>query len=559
MTFDSGANLAPVVTGSITLFFETTLTSERIAAAEASGGWSNELLYERFTSHLPAKQDDALVVDLNGTMTWGEASKAIDQLSRGLLELGVRRGDVVQVQLPNRREFLLSVLAVERIGAAVNPVAPIFRHNELTVMSELAQPSVVITTDDYRGFDLSAMHLELVEQCPWVNHVVVAPTQPGDSVAADAWSWDAVLEAGEKSDWTDQALGLLRPSPNDVCEVIFTSGTTGQPKGVMHTQNTINVAADVWLERVAPGCVVFHMASTLAHQTGYLYGIRAPISAGGQVIFQEVWDGAEFARLIEQHRIQATMGATPFLSDLLNAQSVEQADLSSFRSFVCAGAAIPLPLLEQAKSELPCTVLPGWGMTETGLSTIGDPGDEFEKLTTDGSIVEGNEVRVVNDAGSPVDSGVEGDLQFRGTEAFVGYIQGRELTDSCWRDGWFDTGDRATIDSDGYLKISGRTKDIVIRGGENIPVKEVEDVLLRHPMVGNVAVVGLPHERLGEIGCAVVLTDGDQDPTLKDLTDFLNEYKVTRQFWPERLEIVDEFPMTPSGKVQKYKLRQRLG
>ena len=154
----------------------------------------------------------------------------------------------------------------------------------------------------------------------------------------------------------------------------------------------------------------------------------------------------------------------------------------------------------------------------------------------------------------PLEAGVEGDLQFRGSLTFIGYVQGRELTDSCFFDGWFDTGDRAILDSDGYVSISGRTKDIVIRGGENIPVKEVEDVLLRHPKVANVVVVAQLHERLGEVGCAVVLAEGEP-PTLAELTDFLDQQNVTKQFWPEDLRVVDHFPLTPSGKIQKYHLR----
>ncbi|MFB0902066.1 MAG: AMP-binding protein, partial [Acidimicrobiales bacterium] len=233
-----------------------------------------------------------------------------------------------------------------------------------------------------------------------------------------------LLVAGTGSSLHDQALDLMRPGVNDVCEVIFTSGTTGQPKGVMHTQNTLNATCDLWLERVAPDCSVFHMASTLAHQTGYLYGVRAPITAGGCIVYQEVWDPVEFAQQIETHRIEASMGATPFLADLLDVEGLADRDLSSFKAFVCAGAAIPLPVLERARDELPCTVLPGWGMSETGLSTIGQRHDTFDKLSTDGLILPENEVRVVDEAGTPVHAGIDGDLQFRGSEAFVGYVQG---------------------------------------------------------------------------------------------------------------------------------------
>ena len=539
-------------------YFETTLTKARIDAMAASGDWPNDLLIDRFRANVDGRADQPLVIDAAGTLTWGATATEVDRLARGLLEVGIRPGHVVQLQLPNRREFLLSVLAAERIGAVVNPVAPIFRTNEVSVMSQLARPTVVITVDDYRGFALGAMHRELRESAPWVEELIVVTDETAtDTPPADALCWSDLLAAGDASGLADVTLDLLRPSPNDVCEVMFTSGTTGQPKGVMHTQNTINAAADLWLERVAADCSVFHMGSTLAHQTGYLFGIRAPITAGGRIVYQEVWDAAEFAALIEREGIEASMGATPFLGDLLAVDGLDARDLSSFKVFVCAGAAIPLPVLERARDRLPCTVMPGWGMTETALTTTGRRDDPFEKRATDGSAFRGNEVRIVDEAALPVPAGVEGDLQFRGSLGFVGYIQGRELTDSCFRDGWFDTGDRAIMDADGYIKISGRTKDIIIRGGENVPVKEIEDVVLRHPAVTGVALIAKPHDRLGEVGCAVITVNGPGPaPSLAELTRFLDEQGVTKQFWPEELAVVDGFPMTPSGKIQKFQLRE---
>lgn len=538
------------------VFFETTLTRAQIDEMTTAGHWTDEHLVDRFAAGVSEHGDEPLIIDEHGIVSWAEAAALVDQLCAGLIANGIRRGDVIQLQLPNRREFPLLVLATERVGAVINPIAPIFRTNEVTVMSQLARPKMVVAVDGFRGFALAKMHAEIREQSPWVDQLVVI--ESGDyPMPADAMSFDALLASGEASQLTPRELELVRPSANDVCEVIFTSGTTGQPKGVMHTQNTLNAAADLWLDRVAPDCSVFHMASTLAHQTGYLYGVRAPIFAGGSVVYQEVWDPAEFARLIESNKIEASMGATPFLADLMAVDGLAERDLSSFKAFVCAGATIPQPVLEAARSALPCTVLPGWGMSETGLSTIACRDDPFEKLSTDGLVLPGNEVRVVDADGKPVSAGIEGDLQFRGSETFVGYVQGRELTESCFRDGWFDTGDRAIIDDDGYISISGRTKDIIIRGGENIPVKEVEDAILRHPRVVNVAVIAQPHDRLGEVGCAVILADGSA-PTLEEITTFLDEQSVTKQFWPENLIVVDEFPMTPSGKIQKFQLRALL-
>ncbi len=523
-----------------------------------------------------------VVVDRFGQITWAQLAADVDAVSYGLLELGVRPGEVVQVQLPNWHQFVVAAIAIERIGAVINPVAPIFHHNEVTVMSELARPTVVITATEFRNFELAAMHAELRERCEWVKELVVV----GDESPADAMTWSELLEQGRFSSYDMATLDLLRPSPNDVCEVIFTSGTTGVPKGVMHCPNTLNAAADLMVDVVcagvespwgeqAPDAVVMHMASTLAHQTGFVYGARLPLLSGGQLVLQDVWEPVEFMALVDRHKINMSMGATPFLADVVNSPEVTNYSLASWQRFICGGAAIPKPLLERAEQLLPqCTVATVWGMTECSALTVGRPDDPFEKRLTDGLALPDNEVRVVNDAGESV-VGEIGDLQCRGSLLFLGYIQGRDVTGEYLiapaadtaassdpaRLDWFHTGDRAIIDELGYITISGRTKDIIIRGGENIPVKEVEDVLIRHEAVANVAVVGKPDERLGEVGCAFVIVDksaGGAPPTLADLTEWLREQQVTKQFWPEEVVIVDEFPMTPSGKVQKYRLRDQL-
>ena len=556
-------------------FFETMLEASHIDEWTASGAWSNQLLDERILRWSAELPDSPVITDRFGTMTWGAFGEEVDAVSRGLLELGVRPGMVVQLQLPNWRHFVIAAQACERIGAVVNPVAPIFRHNEVSVMSEFGRPVLVITADSYRGFELGKMHTELRERCHWVTELVIVPSPSPEASAnaepdlpADAMSWQDLVEEGQFSSYDRAAVDLLRPGPNDVCEVMFTSGTTGMPKGVMHTHNILGVPVDVFLDRVcaglephpgagAPQAFVGHMASTLGHQTGYLYGMRLPLHTGGHVVMQDVWDPTEFVGLIEKHRIQLSMGATPFLADVLAVDGLAERDLTSFKRFLCAGAAIPRPVLERAAELLPdCTVMPGWGMTECGLLTVGMPDDPLERRVTDGRAVRDNEVRVVDEAGAPV-LGAEGDLQCQGTSLFAGYMAGREFTAQHWTGGWFDTGDRAIMDADGYISIAGRSKDLVIRGGENVPVKEIEDVLMRHRAVGVAAIVAKPHERLGEIGCAFVQAVGEA-PTLADLTAFLDEQQVTRQFWPEDLVIVDEFPMTPSGKIQKYRLRERF-
>jgi non-ribosomal peptide synthetase component E (peptide arylation enzyme) len=300
---------------------------------------------------------------------------------------------------------------------------------------------------------------------------------------------------------------------------------------------------------------VILMASTVGHQTGYLYGYCASLLLGATTVWMDVWNVEEAARLIEAEGVTATMGATPFLRDLTYTEA--RRDLRSLRLFISAGAPIPRALVRDARARLGCVVSAGWGMTENGLVTCNGLRDPEEKIFgSDGLPVPGMELLVVDGDGAPAPAGTEGDLLARGAAQFVGYFQRPQFTaDAHTADGWFRTGDRATIDRDGYLAITGRTKDVIIRGGENIPVVEVENLLYTHPKIAGVAIVAMPDARLGERACAVVVPREGQTLTLTEIVRFLEQHQLARQKFPERLELVSEFPTTPSGKIQKYKLR----
>lgn len=535
--------------------FETTLTSELVRDRSESGVWKDRILGEVLRSTAASRPGDLAVVDVRGRVTYGELAASVDDVAVGLLELGVRHGDVVAVQMPNWSEFIVAAFALERIGAVINPIAPIFRQHELRTMFRLAQPKVAIVPAVFRGFDYASMLAALVPETPSLRSVVVVDGIEGQGDI----SWAGLVALGRASEIDRRSLDLLTPDPNDVYEIIFTSGTTGEPKGVMHTHNTLWSANQAMIDTQAfTSSDVFHMASTFAHQTGLLFGVRLFIQTGGAGVFQDIWDAGAFADLIEQERITSSAGAAPFLADVLRVEGLDDRDLSSWRVFGCFGAPIPLPLLEEAAHRLPCRVMPGWGMSEVGLVTSTSPSDPDDSvMTTDGKPLPQMAVRVVDDDGNEADPGVEGDLLCKGCGEFVGYVQGRAFTEACYAaDGWFSTGDRARMSPDGFIRITGRTKDLVIRGGENVPVKEIEDLLARHPKVRSAAVVAAPHDRLGEVGCAFVVPEGDDPPTLGELSDYFETAGVTRQFWPERLHVLDEMPLTPSGKIQKFKLRE---
>jgi cyclohexanecarboxylate-CoA ligase len=297
------------------------------------------------------------------------------------------------------------------------------------------------------------------------------------------------------------------------------------------------------------------MGSPLAHQTGFLYGMLTPLLLGTKSVLMDIWNPAEAARHIETHRVTFTMGATPFVADMADTPALQQHDVSSLRLFVTAGAPIPRVLVQRAQQRLGAKVISAWGMTENGAVTCTRPDDPPEKVfETDGRAIPGFDVRVVDAAGTPVSHGMEGRLQARGMCNFVGYLKRPERYDTD-ADGWFETGDLARMDPDGYIRISGRAKDIIIRGGENIPVAEVEGALYRHPAVQDAAIVAMPDERLGERACAFVVTRDGRPFSFDEMIAHLKAEQMSRSYFPERLEVVPELPRTASGKIQKFHLR----
>src|SRR5215470_9075070 len=331
----------------------------------------------------------------------------------------------------------------------------------------------------------------------------------------------------------------------------------------MHTSNTTLSIIYPLIERLAfVDSDIALMSSTFGHQTGYLYGYCLTVLLGSTGVWLDIWNAEEAARLIAGERVTYTMGATPFLQDLTYSPALVHQDLSSLRLFISAGAPIPRKLVQDARRRLRCAISAGWGMSENGLVTCNALDDPEEKVFgTDGRPLAGMEVAVVDgdDDGRGCPPKTEGDLLVRGHSQFVGYWKRPEFTrEAHTADGWFKTGDRAMLDADGYVSITGRAKDLIIRGGENISVAEIENLLYAHPKIQNVAVVAMPDPRLVERACAFVIPKPGEIVTLAELVAYLDARQLARHKFPERLEIVGEFPMTPSGKIQKYRLREAI-
>jgi cyclohexanecarboxylate-CoA ligase len=531
--------------------FETLLTPARIAEHTRAGYWRDRIITDYLDEYAAATPDKTAFVDSRGRISYGELKRMSDRCALGLLELGVQPGDVVSFQLPNWIEWLVVHLAASRIGAISNPLIPIYRDREVGFMVEAARSKVLVIPQQFRGFDYPAMVERLRPRWPALDHVLVVGS-----------SWDEFVSTPWEERRSPADLAALRPDPNEVTLLIFTSGTTGEPKGVMHTHNTVIAANNPLPARLGiMSDTVFHMASTLGHLTGFLYGARLPIQSGASCVLQDTWNAQRFVELVAEHGITYTSAATPFLHDVINAPNLGEHEMSSLSRFCCMGAPIPRTIVRQAQQKLPATVvLGGWGQTENGLVTLGIPSDPDDKrIDTDGCPWPGMSIRVVNADGIPLPAGSEGRLQVRGPSVFVGYAGRLDAARECFDGVWFDTGDLAVIDDDGYVRISGRTKDVIIRGGENIPVAYVESVLYEHADIADVAVVGVPDPRLQERACACVVPRAGAEPlAFEKMQAFLAEKGVARQYWPEQLRLLSELPRTASGKVQKFALREQL-
>ncbi|GAA5233445.1 cyclohexanecarboxylate-CoA ligase [Verticiella sediminum] len=545
--------------------FDAVLLPGRRARLREAGHWRDLTINDALDACVRLAPDKTALTAVTAAdgreqrYTYRELARQADRIAIGLYRLGVRRNDVVACQLPNVWQFTLTYLACARIGAVMNPLMHIFRERELRFMLSHAQAKVAIVPAVFRGFDHAAMLQALQPELPALEQVVVVGARQGEGAAAN--SFEALLSepAWEDDPQAERILREFRPGPDDVTQLIYTSGTTGEPKGVMHSSNTLFANIMPYAERLRLGSDdVILMASPMAHQTGFMYGLMMPVILGASAVLQDTWEPSLAVSLIRRHGVTFTMASTPFLTDLTRAVEQGGTPVPTLRTFLCAGAPIPGPLVEQARKVLGSKIISAWGMTENGAVTLIDPDDDdVRAFTTDGKPLPGVELRIVDGEGREQPVGENGRLLVRGCSNFGGYLKRAHLngTDA---DDWFDTGDLARRDEAGYIRISGRSKDVIIRGGENIPVFEVETLLYRHPAIAQVAVVAYPDARLGERACAVVVTKPGASLSFEEMAAFLKEQKVALQYVPEKLLVLDSLPATPSGKIQKFRLREML-
>ena len=527
-------------------------------AMREAGFWLDKTIDDFLVASIARSPDKPALVsyradkDVSVRMSYRELGDKVALAAGALRGLGVVAGDVIALQLPNWWEFVVTSLACGRIGAVVNPLMPIFRERELDFMLGFAQAKVFVVPAMFRGFDHATMAESLKRRLPKLEHVLVV-----DGTGNNAF--DRVLLQGTTRVVPAGNRAGSALDPSELAVLMFTSGTTGYPKGVMHTCNTLLACNKALSGRFGlTSDDVLLACSPLGHMTGYAAVMCIGVYLGATMVLQDIWEAKRGVTIMATEGVTYTAASSPFLADICSAVAEGSPRPDRLRSFLCGGAPIPPVLIERAASELRLTVCSLFGMTESLSTSLTEPSRAAEKSSkTDGRALDGVGIRVADADGNPMPSGGTGRLLVSGAQMFLGYYKRPDLA-TFDAQGWFDTGDLAYMDDEGYIRINGRTKDVLIRGGENVPVVEIEALLYKHPAVQSAAIVGFPDDRLGERACALVELRPGASLDLAEVQTYMAECKVAKQYWPERVEVVDVLPRTPSGKIQKFLLRERI-
>ncbi|MBV6756673.1 AMP-binding protein [Rhodococcus opacus] len=485
--------------------------------------------------------------------TYREFDSSATHYASVLASIGVSPGDAVAVMLPNWIEYASFIYGVNELGGIYVGIPIAYGERQVEAILSRSKAKVLVIPRRWRSGEHLSLARLLRDRLPNLEHVIVVDIDGAD------------LVEGEHL-WSD----LLRASPRTfdpvastaVCYLGFTSGTTGEPKGAMHTHESLLYSADTLADHLGGHTfgdpLVQLVASPTGHHTGFIWGVVFTVNMAGTGVHVDMWDPAWGVELIRREKVTTFFGAPTFLQDMMRTDLAGDPECP-LRCVVVAGSSVPRTLPAQASRALGAYIAPAWGMTECSIIVSCTPAADDTVLGTDGSVFSGSEVKVIDEHGNDLPPGHVGELVVRGPALFAGYFDRPDATEKAFLDGgWFQTGDTASIDENGWVSLRGRLKDIIIRGGENIPVTEIETLLFDHPAVLNAAVVGLPDERLGERACAVLVLKEGVSLDMQTLSAYLIDEGLSKHYLPERLAIVDQLPTTQSGKIQKFRLRETL-
>ncbi len=530
-----------------------TFNEQRRAAYRQQGLWGDASLADYWQQTARAMPDKIAVVDNHGaTYTYSALDHAASCLANWMLAKGIESGDRIAFQLPGWCEFTVIYLACLKIGAVSVPLLPSWREAELVWVLNKCQAKMFFAPTLFKQTRPVDLILPLQNQLPQLQQLVgVDKLAP----ATSALSLSQII-----ADNTPLTTAITVHG-DELAAVLFTSGTEGLPKGVMLTHNNILASERAYCARLnLTWQDVFMMPAPLGHATGFLHGVTAPFLIGARSVLLDIFTPDACLALLEQQRCTCMLGATPFVYDLLNLLEKQPADLSALRFFLCGGTTIPKKVARECQQR-GIKLLSVYGSTESSphaVVNLDDPLPRF--MHTDGYAAAGVEIKVVDDARKTLPPGCEGEEASRGPNVFMGYFDEPELTARALdEEGWYYSGDLCRMDEAGYIKITGRKKDIIVRGGENISSREVEDILLQHPKIHDACVVAMPDERLGERSCAyVVLKAPHHSLSLEEVVAFFSRKRVAKYKYPEHIVVIEKLPRTVSGKIQKFLLRKDI-
>lgn len=530
-----------------------TFNEQRRAAYRQQGLWGDASLADYWQQTARAMPDKIAVVDNHGaSYTYSALDHAASCLANWMLAKGIESGDRIAFQLPGWCEFTVIYLACLKIGAVSVPLLPSWREAELVWVLNKCQAKMFFAPTLFKQTRPVDLILPLQNQLPQLQQIVGV-----DKLAPATSSLSLSQIIADNTSLTT----AITTHGDELAAVLFTSGTEGLPKGVMLTHNNILASERAYCARLnLTWQDVFMMPAPLGHATGFLHGVTAPFLIGARSVLLDIFTPDACLALLEQQRCTCMLGATPFVYDLLNVLEKQPADLSALRFFLCGGTTIPKKVARECQQR-GIKLLSVYGSTESSphaVVNLDDPLSRF--MHTDGYAAAGVEIKVVDDARKTLPPGCEGEEASRGPNVFMEYFDEPELTARALdEEGWYYSGDLCRMDEAGYIKITGRKKDIIVRGGENISSREVEDILLQHPKIHDACVVAMSDERLGERSCAyVVLKAPHHSLSLEEVVAFFSRKRVAKYKYPEHIVVIEKLPRTTSGKIQKFLLRKDI-
>jgi cyclohexanecarboxylate-CoA ligase len=530
--------------------FQPLLPRQRIAAHEAAGEWPVPGLRALLDRRVREAPDGLFLVDGGERLTFRGFSERVARLVAGLTALGIGPGDTVSWQLPSWWEAAALAVALDHLAAVGNPIIPIYREREVAFLARQARTRALVIPGIFRNFDYRGLARTVRRDAPEIEHIVVVR---GDAHEGMIGLNDILRSSAPCPPSADR-------DPHSVSMLFYTSGTTAEPKGVMHTNSTLGSYARA--NTVVAGSSandVSLLQFPLAHIGGVGSFVAAPLLIGSRVVYLDPWDPERALALIEQEGVTGAGGPPAILQGLLAAAGFSPERVQSVRVAGSGAADIPPELIRTLRRRFGAHSYRSYGLTECPMLTSGRLDDPEDKCAeTDGRPVPGCRVRIVDERGQALPPGVEGEIEAFGPQMCVGYVDASLNPPAFTADGFVRTGDLGVVDAGGYVRVTGRKKDIIIRKGENLSAKAIEDVLHEHPAVAEAAVIGVPDASSGERVCAcVVLRQGAGGLDLDELRAFMEQRQVMRQKIPEQIELLPQLPRNASGKVLKYELRAR--